>query len=163
MQHRSLWTAALAAAAFAIPALASDTPAHEHGHDHSRHAAHAAVGPASDQRHATDETLRGSMGRLRSATADALHATHRDQHAAAVANTLAAAIRHEVNEMIAHCELEPAADQRLHGIIGTLLGAAARLEQGGDGQAAVDDVVAALNDYSTAFDHPGWQAIEPRQ
>ncbi|MDN5781784.1 MAG: DnrO protein, partial [Luteimonas sp.] len=94
--------------AFAI----ASTPllAQEH-HDHAAaHAPAPAVAPpAQGQRWVADADLREGMGRIRVAVDELRH--HEMGHMGdARATTLAEGIGRDVNWIVAHCKLEPAAD-----------------------------------------------------
>ena len=72
------------------------------------------------------------------------------------------AAERQVATVIAHCDLRPAPDEVLHGILAEVLQGAAAME----GRTAetprqgANRLVEALNRYGVLFDHPGWGTIE---
>jgi hypothetical protein len=125
--------------------------------EHHAHAAHGAAPElAEGQRWATDAPLREAMLRIRDGVAASAPAFHASALSADAARALAAAVEADVQFMIANCRLEPEPDAALHALIGRMLGAAEALRAGPLSADGLPRLEAALNDYGSAFDHPGW-------
>ncbi|MGB5102420.1 MAG: hypothetical protein WBO04_03755 [Steroidobacteraceae bacterium] len=148
----------LAAAGLALAlggSLLMATPVHAQ-HDHA-HEAHATAGLTLNNgaRWATDEPLRIGMQRIRDAAAPAITAgPHSLSKEAATA--LAAAVREQVNYLVANCKLEPKADAVLHVLIAELLGGAEALEQDPHAEGGLPRIEQALRQYPEYFDHPAF-------
>jgi hypothetical protein len=142
---------ALAGALFATPA-AAQSAAH---HDHAAHTGHAVRPQIPAQRWATDAPLRAGMRDLREATAALHHYAmgHLDdvQRDHAVEQIDAA-----INNMIAHCKLEPEADAALHGLLATFIAGANAARAGTFGKTELAPMQDALARYPRMFDDPGW-------
>lgn len=127
---------------------------HEHEHEHE---AHATTGLSLNDgaRWATDEPLRTGMQRIRDAAAPAIHAGPHSLSKEA-ATTLAAAVREQVNYLVANCKLEPKADAVLHVLIAELLGGAEALERDPHAEGGLPRIEQALRQYPEYFEHAGW-------
>lgn len=142
----------------------ADTPADRHpaavgthasseAHSHSRSEDHSVILTApAGERWATDEPLRASMTRLRSA----IEARQSGEIDANDARALAAIVEAEVAFMIANCKLPPQPDAALHILIGRMLSSVTELRKSPPDAEAVSDLAFVLHDYAQAFDHPGW-------
>lgn len=108
----------------------------------------------------TDEPLRTAMSRIRAALERAAPAYERGEFQATEARALARAVEDDVAYMVANCKLEPQADAALHVLIGRMMSAATALKDNPASTAGVPQLEAALTDYSTSFDHPGWKHAE---
>lgn len=153
--NRSLAAATLALALGAALLVAPPVHAqHEHAHEHEAHAT-AGLSLNDGARWATDEPLRIGMQRLRDAAAPAIAAgPHSLSKEAATA--LAAAVREQVNYLVANCKLEPKADAVLHVLIAELLGGAEALEQDPHADGGLPRIAQALRQYPEYFDHPAF-------
>jgi hypothetical protein len=151
-----LWTAAVLATGLAGPALAQTAA---HGHE--------AATPhklSLNQGHkwATDEALRGGMGRIRGLVEPRLGDAHAGKLTAAQYRQLATQVETEVGGIVANCKLEPKADAMLHLVI-------ADLGEGTEAMAGKNTklppahglvkVALAINEYGSHFDHPGFRPI----
>jgi len=141
------------------PAPASAT--HE-SHDamqeaHAEHAAHKTA-PALEpgQRWATDEPLRTAMQRIRDATDRATSVPENRPLTSAEAHALAATVDENIAYMITNCKLEPKPDAALHVLIGRMSAAAASIRKDPESDTGLPQLHAALSDYQSTFDHPGW-------
>jgi hypothetical protein len=153
---------ALSNVVLAMACLAAALPVAAATHPHATPAA-PATAPRSDAaasanaaqapaRFAADAPLREGMASIRRSVLALEHARHGHLDTAQV-RTLAAAIRTDVNAIIAKCRLAPDADAALHPILGGLLSQAAALERDpARPAAAIDSLQAALRDYARLFD-----------
>jgi hypothetical protein len=139
-----LVTAATHAHAAHTPVSAKANPVTTNGADSNKQA------PA--RRFVADAPLREGMASIRRSVSALDHARHGHLDAAQI-RTLAAAIRTDVNTIIAKCRLAPDADAALHPVLGSLLAQSAALERDpGKPGAAIDGLQAALRDYARLFD-----------
>lgn len=108
---------------------------------------------------ATDAPLRRGMEQIRNLVAAPQAAV-----AAGVApnpadsRQLAGEIRHQVDELIRNCKLEPAADAVLHVLIAGMLQGAAALAGESPSTDGLARIQHALDQYPEYFAHPGWEA-----
>lgn len=154
---------AIAGALSAAPALAQSTAHDSHAaHSPAAHAQHAhdaapPVAPAAGQRWATDAPLQDGMGRIRQAVTmlEHLEMGHVDPKQAPV---FADQIQSAVNDMIAHCKLEPDADAALHGLLVKFIAGAEAVRTGPVTLDTLKPMQDALAQYPTQFDDPTWDA-----
>ena len=143
-----LATSAAGWAAEPAPTHAHDQQ-HQHQHDHG-HTGDAMPAHDPAQRWPADAVLRDSMQRIHDSR---LHMAETPSDAAlapAMADTIDGAIR----SMIEGCKLPPDADAVLHGMIGRLGAASARLRSGDS--SALHDIDGVLDEYPQRFEHHGW-------
>lgn len=152
---RALLAAAITTT-FGATALA-ESAAHGHG---------ASAGHQLELDHgrkwATDEPLRAGMARIRGLVEPQLGAAHAGKLGKAQYKALASKIETEVGGIVANCKLEPKADAMLHLVI-------AEIGEGTDAMAGKNprqrpvnglaQVVEAVNQYGSHFDHPGFEPI----
>jgi hypothetical protein len=146
------------------------SPASHHesaeGHHHHDHATHATlseqIAPPTGTRWETDAPLRSGMTAIAAAVAPVLSA----QGAGTLKSTDVQHLRQVLNDefatMAAQCQLSPEADAALHIVVVQLMEAAAQLEHNPTATPAARQLVAALEAYETAFDHPGWPGVGGR-
>jgi hypothetical protein len=146
------------------------SPASHHesaeGHHHHEHATHAPLGervaPPAGTRWETDAPLRSGMIAIAAAVAPVLSA----QAAGTLNSTDVQHLRQVLNDefatMAAQCQLSPEADAALHVVVVQLMEAAAQLEHDLTARPAARQLVAALEAYESAFDHPGWPGVGGR-
>ena len=149
------------------PAASSVDAAHEAQASHDAHdpnAAHADHAQASTvlpdgQKWPSDEPLRTAMSRIRAAVEP--HATSHEprQLTASEAGALATLVEENVAYMVANCKLDPRADAALHIVIGRMLNAAASLKKDPASPSGLPQLVGALQEYGTTFEHAGWTAL----
>jgi hypothetical protein len=142
------------------PESAHIVATHDQHAEHAEHAWHTAQTPALPQgpRWSTDEPLRTAMERIRTAVEHVAPAFDAKQIQPADAQALAAVVEDSVSYMVANCKLEPQADAALHMLIGRMLNAATSLKRDPAAQTGVPQLLAALHDYQSTFDHPDWTA-----
>jgi hypothetical protein len=157
-------TAAVAATAIAAAVAtfaAGPVQAQTHSHDHDA-ATRAKLSLDHGRKWATDEALRGGMGRIRSIVEPQLAAAHAGKLSAAQYAALAGQVEAEVGGIVANCKLEPKADAVLHVVIGEI-GAGTDAMAGKTAkqrpQQGLVQVARAVNDYAGYFDHPGLEPI----
>lgn len=149
----------------------ADEPAPE---AHDPHASHVMGGAAAigrlaldgGRKWATDEPLRAGMAAIRAAF-DAGH-TAIDSGSATDAQyeALAGRVDAEVQDIIRHCRLPPAADANLHLIIADLQRGAHEMRGGDPARARRDGAVlvhGALGAYGRFFDDPAWSEAAARK
>ncbi len=111
-----------------------------------------------------DAPLSREMAALRAAFAARLPAIQADHLDAAGYTALGAEVDTRVATIIRECRLPSDADAVLHGYLGRMLGAAARMRKAdADGTARRDaalEVVTAYNAYGNRFADPAWKALE---
>lgn len=149
-------TAGLLCLANVLPAAAQT--AHEHQH---AGAAVANLQLDAGRKWATDASLRSGMAQIRAAF-DADHpAIHAGKETDTQYEALAARIESQVNDIVKHCKLPPAADANLHYVIADLLQGVS-LMRGKDPARTRHDGAAlvhgALIAYGKYFEDPGWTA-----
>ena len=135
----------------------AQTPQDMHD-DHAPHAEAPVLQPG--QRWPTDEPLRQSMLKIRAATEQAAIAYENRRMTASGANELAAVVDENVKYMIANCKLAPEPDAALHALIGRMLTAAATLQKEPASESGVPQLLAALREYQSTFDHAGWAPLQ---
>jgi hypothetical protein len=136
-------------------------PAHER-HQHGGASALVTKLELQDGKHwPTDASLRTGMAAIRAAF-DADHpAIHEGRETDAQYTALAAKIEREVNTIVTHCKLPPAADAQLHYVVGDLLQGVALLRGDDPARSRHDGarlVHGALNAYGKYFEDPTWTA-----
>lgn len=157
-------TAAIAALALAtgLPAYAADAHSHGAAPEADAHAgAPHALTLNQGKRWVTDAPLRRHMGEIRALVSDKLESIHGGTLSPADYRALGVAIEGKVGAIVADCKLPPDADAMLHLVVADLL-AGADVMQGkaaGDAAEAAHKVVAAVNNYGTYFDHPGFAPL----
>ena len=158
LSYRTRLTAFLLAGGFlvagAVPALAAVS-----AHTHS---GAAATQPAPGQKWPADPALREGMTRIRAAFAPRVNALHGDKLTQRQYKQMAAEAEIQVAHIVANCKLPPDADAALHVLLGEI-GEGTQAMQGNSSISAHDGaikIVAALDAYGRAFDHPGWKALD---
>lgn len=111
----------------------------------------------------TDDALRHAMTNIRINVTNTLTAIHSGNLKSMQYDVLTKSIEKEVAFIVAHCKLDPKADENLHIILGRFaigvdIVTAKRGNQ--EKELGVINMVKTLNDYGNYFDHPGWQSIE---
>jgi hypothetical protein len=108
----------------------------------------------------TDESLRSGMAAIHAAFEADHPAIHGGTETDAQYDALAGSIEVQLNSIVAHCKLPPAADANLHYVIADLLQGVS-LMRGQDPQRTRHDGAAlvhgALIAYGKYFDDPGWK------
>lgn len=151
-----VWCATMFAASSG--AMAAE-PAHLHADDvHAGHAAELSLDHG--RKWQTDAPLRRGMDHMRAAMAEAMPAIHAGKLDRAGHAALATRLENEVAYVVAHCELDPAADAQLH-IVLARIGAGIERMKAAQGERGAAAVVQALDAYGQYFDHPGWQPLPP--
>jgi hypothetical protein len=121
--------------------------AHDVGHGH---ALHADTAPPEDEPWPTDEALRAGMSRIEASLAQATtagRALGREDTA-----ELVRAVQGNAAFIIEHCKLPAAPDRALHALLGRMIAAANQLNENASPDAAIAQLVSALNDYHLRFD-----------
>lgn len=128
---------------------------------------HEAAAPAlqlnAGAKWATDAPLRKAMGALNGAMQAALPQIHDNTLEAAQYDQLVVRVNDEVAYMVKHCQLEPAADAQLHGVIAELLAGATSMAgktQGVTRREGAVSVLGALDSYATYFADASFEPIE---
>jgi len=122
-----------------------------HGHHTVRQPAGKLAGHGV--RWQADMSLRQGMLAIRTAVAQSGAAALRDR---AAAERLAAAVRGQVDFMIATCRLDPEPDEALHGLLMEIVDGTDTLVQRGRADAGLAKIEHALAAYPSLFEHPGW-------
>ncbi|WP_426689613.1 DnrO protein [Rhodanobacter ginsengiterrae] len=138
-----------------VAMTAQASPAQGHGSQHADATPTAAPAPA--QRWKPDAALGEGMRRAYAAV-DQLRHYEMGHMSAPMAVDRASTVEEAVDFMFAHCQLAPAPDAALHGILVPLRGAAQALKQDPQDLKAVADMRAAIAHYPRYFDDPGWDA-----
>ncbi len=99
------------------------------------------------------------MSRIHDDVAKNLPAFHQSRLQAADADALATAVESNIDYMFANCKLAPGPDAALHGLIGRMLEASARLRADPASADGLPQLVAAVNEYQVTFDHQGMQPL----
>jgi hypothetical protein len=124
---------------------------------HTDHSAHQrTLAPPGEQLWPTDEPLRVSMLKIRSAVEKARPAYERKELRAADSRALAEVVEESVAHIAANCRLSPEPDAALHLLIARMINAAQSLKNDPASQGGLPQLAAVLHDYRSAFDHPGW-------
>jgi hypothetical protein len=134
---------------------------HDHGHQHG--AAPAKLQLNAGKKWETDAPLRQSMGNIRQAMADALHAIHDNKLSSQGYAALAKKVEDEVGQMVANCQLGTEADAQLHIVIEQLLGGAERMAgkvKSAKRRDGAVRVIGALDKYAKFFDDAAFKPIE---
>jgi len=148
----------------------SEAPAEDQhaAHAHDEHAHHAvdsdALTPPEGERWETDEALRSSMERLRATVEETLPADASASGTldAATAQTVAQTVEREIAFMIENCKLPPEPDAALHVLIARMMSASNGLKKTPPDADGLSELVQALDDYGTHFEHEGWAPIEQK-
>lgn len=153
------------AIAFTLSCWAGQVNAQADAHDHGAATAHEEHGGAAlslndGKQWETDAALRHGMLEIRAAVAMLAPAFESGQLDQAQAHQLSEAVHSSVNTMIEQCQLEPAADANLHGILAMLLEGSAALEAAPLSPAGLPALQGALETYGHYFNHAGWQGDE---
>jgi hypothetical protein len=138
-------------------ATAAAQSAHE-GHAAHAHAPATATAPVPAQRWASDAPLREGMRSIRVAVQALEHYEHGHMGIAQASSTVAL-IDTAVNDIFAHCRLEPEADVALHGLLARFLAGAEAVRT--SQQVPVAEIAAmraALARYPQLFNDPAWDA-----
>lgn len=155
----------LVAIAFTLSCWAVQVSAQADAHDHAAAHAHdehggAALSLNDGKQWETDAALRHGMVEIRTAVTMLAPAFASGQLNQTQAHQLSEAVHSSVNTMIEQCELEPAADANLHGILAMLLEGSAALEAAPLSTAGLPALQDALETYGHYFNHAGWQGDE---
>lgn len=111
---------------------------------------------------ATDAPLRKGISAIRAVLAVKLERIRRGTLPASAYGVLAETVQDNVNAIIANCKLPAEADAQLHVIIARVLEGNAAMKDGPDQakrRGGALQIIAALDEYGTYFDHPGWQPL----
>ncbi len=158
MQHAisRLVLKCIALAAMLLLAPFSSFAQHEHEHED---ADAGALVLEHGEKWATDAPLRAGMEQIRTLIAVS-QATVAAGAAlsSADAHQLAEGIRHQVDELIRNCKLEPEVDAALHVLIADMLQGAAELAGEPPSAEGLARIQNAINQYARYFSHPGWEA-----
>lgn len=157
----ALGVGALAIALAAVAGGIALADSHRNAHEHE-HGTEARLTLDHGKKWGTDAPLREGMSRIRGIVEPQLDAVHERKLTRAQYRQMAHDIEAEVAYIVGNCKLDPQADAVLHVIVAGLgegIEALADDSSGGRPEAGVAKVVAALDDYGTYFDHPGWQPI----
>lgn len=111
----------------------------------------------------TDDALRHAMTNIRISITNTLTAIHSGNLKSTQYDVLTKSIEKEIAFIVAHCKLDPKADENLHIILGRFaigvdIVTAKRGNQ--EKELGVINMAETLNTYGKYFDHPGWRAIE---
>ena len=130
----------------------------QHQHEHEE-AASGGLVLEHGAKWATDAPLRSGMEQIRSLIAvPQATVTAGIVLSPADARQLADGVRHQVDELIQNCKLEPDADAALHVLIADMLKGAAELADGPQLAMGLARIQNAINQYPKYFSHPGWEA-----
>jgi hypothetical protein len=143
-------------AAMLLVAPLSSFAQHEHEHEE---ADAGALAPDHGAKWATDAPLRSGMEQIRKLIA-APQATVAagGSLSAADAQQLGVSVRHQVDELIRNCKLDPEADAALHVLIADMLQGAAELAGEPPSAGGLARIRNAVDQYPRYFSHPGWEA-----
>lgn len=110
---------------------------------------------------ATDEPLRKGMTEIRDALAAKHEAIRKATLTPADYKTLGSTVETQVATIVAQCKLEPAADANLHLIVAELVAGADAMQGKSKTSPAAGaaQVVRAVNQYGTYFNHPDWKPL----
>jgi hypothetical protein len=106
------------------------------------------------QKWQTDQPLREGMERIRG-----LVIVASPTGSASDMEALANGIQQQVDYLIAHCKLQPAADETLHVMIADLLEGADLVTKKNDPPGGIAVMRKALEAYPKYFDQAGWSAL----
>ena len=123
-------------------------------HSHEPHADATQLKLNDGKKWDTDAPLRLGMDRLRALANSAKSESTPEERQA-----FAAAIREEVDFLVANCKLQPPADEALHVLIAQLLEGANAVVQNGANTDGLTLVRKTLETYPAYFDHPGWLPV----
>lgn len=156
-----------AAAGIAAATIACTVASHVAAQEVHRHEPGTAVHALklnAGHKWATDAPLRQGMMKIRAAVEPKLEALHASKLATRQYKALGAAVETQLAYIVHNCKLDAQADAVLHVILADLAQGADAL-QGKSKQvtptAGAVKILAALDDYGTYFDHPGWHALPP--
>ena len=141
-----------------VVANAAQEATHDHGHS-----AASGLQLNKGKKWATDQPLRQGMSRIQSSVGARLAAAHADKLTGAQYREVANEISGQVAYVVQNCKLEPAADAVLHVIVADLIAGADAMQgkiKGSAPKAGFVQVVQALDNYATYFDHPGWKPLK---
>lgn len=124
-----------------------------HGHSHGRGAG-AGLQLNAGQKWKTDQRLREGMERIRELVIAAS-----PTGSASDMDVLANGIQQQVDNLIANCKLQPAADETLHVMIADLLEGADLVIKRSDPPRGIALMRKALQTYPKYFDHAGWPGL----
>lgn len=99
------------------------------------------------------------MTRIRAAVETSTASYRQGTLQAEDARALAARIESDIAYMVANCKLEPEPDAALHVLIARMMNAATALKADPMSEAGLPQVVSALTEYGTTFDHPDWTPV----
>lgn len=155
-------TAATLCAATLLIAATGITMAQEHSHSHG-HEEQARLALDNGKKWATDDNLRQSMSRIRDALAVEPTAIHSGKATAGQYRALAQKTNDQIAFMVKNCKLEQKADAMLHLVLADIIAGADAMmaPDGNKARNGAEKIAAALDNYGTYFDHPGWHGIKP--
>lgn len=107
-----------------------------------------------------DDNMHKGMEGIRAAITARSGEIHENTLAADQYRSLAAEILTQTDFMIENCDLEPAADEQLHIVLGQVIEGASEMENGSEPRAGAIMVVQALDAYAKHFEHPGWRPLD---
>ncbi len=112
---------------------------------------------------ATDNNLRQGMENIRDALAAELPTIHSGKASVEQYHALAKKVNDQITFMVQNCKLDKEADAMLHLVLTELIAGADAIS-GQKGNKAkrqgVENIIHALEDYATYFDHPGWHGVK---
>lgn len=144
----------------AVPLLAF---AEQHsGHKHDAEI-HTQLNLNDGKKWRTDDALRHAMTNIRISVTNTLTAIHSGNLKSTQYDVLTKSIEKEIAFIVAHCKLDPKADENLHIILGRFaigvdIVTAKRGTQ--EKELGVINMAETLNTYGKYFDHPGWRTIK---
>lgn len=112
---------------------------------------------------ATEDNLHHGMTTIRNALAAELPAIHGGKESAQQYRELAKKVDDQIEFMVKSCKLDKDADAMLHLVLARIIaGSHDMAKQKGDKgrRQGAENIVHALEDYATYFDHPGWQGFK---
>lgn len=111
----------------------------------------------------TDDALRHAMTNIRISVTNTLTAIHSGNLKSTQYDVLTKSIENEIAFIVAHCKLDPKADENLHIILGDFAnGVGIIIAKSGnqEKELGVINMAETLNTYGKYFDHPGWRTIK---
>ena len=150
------WLFAIAGVGSAAIAMAQEHVDSPHRHDRQTR---ELPDTAQSAPFATDAPLRAGMARVRNAVAANVPDYRQRGLSGEQATALASEIEQSVGYLFANCQLEPAADAALHGLLAQLLQGAAALRRDPAADDGMPSVLAALASYPRLFLDTQWQTL----
>ncbi len=146
------------------PVAGAMAQSHEHGHEHDHgHPGAEAPKPKLDhgKKWKSDAPLRKGMEAIKSIVVTNLPRAHAGKMSDAEFEAMGKKVDAELAEIFANCKLAPDADQVLHGVLAQIM-QGSRVLRSGEGKrtAGVVQMIKALNEYGTLFEHAGWTDVK---